>query len=113
MIRLSSVPLKMFLSVNHNHKQVATVRPIGLPFLLYTVDVNVDVISWIDGGRLITVEITEGGYPIAPTKLAWLNLVHTFMVCLLSAHLPCTHYFNPIMKSVQKINFAMKWEEKR
>ena len=48
-----------------------------------------------------------GGIPVARTKL-----VHTLMECLLPTHLPCTDYFNPSMKSVQKINFAMKWEEK-
>ena len=48
-----------------------------------------------------------GGISVARTKL-----VHTFIECLLPTHLPCTDYFNPSMKSVHKINFAMKWEEK-
>ena len=34
------------------------------------------------------------------------------MECLLPTHLPRTDFFNPAVISVQKINFAMKWEEK-
>ena len=39
-IHLSSVPSKLFSSVNQNHKEVATGKPTWLPFLPYDVDVD-------------------------------------------------------------------------
>ena len=53
-----------------------------------------------------------GGIPVARTKLARTKLVHTFMECQLPTHLPCTDYFNPSMKGVQKNHFAIEWKEK-